>query len=278
MKTNVVPAFKRILSIVQNRHEKKLFYPLYLLLILFTLSSCGSSADKGIKKGPKRLSYRLRSIHDIRDPNFIQHKLKQLLWDCNESQFIDDPILKENVVRFVLFYTDPKRIRYTNKSIERGNLYFSFIRQDFQEFDICEHIAWGLPFVESRFRKKAKSPANALGMFQFIPQTAREFGLQDPYDWRQASQVSALYVATLRKLFGKSIVLALAAYNGGQQRVFNAIYASSKRSPHSKDFLFSDIYKILPLETRQYPSRILAAGLIRDSLQDIGVDHLPEDL
>jgi len=250
-----------------------------LLLAAVSLPACNSSTTKSRTqvRSQKPHDFRPHSVQDLKNPYFIRHKLQQILWDCDESMFLGDRLLEEDVVKFMGSYTRCKSRKSTNRTFRRGSSYTRFIRQDFAQFDLCRHVAWGLPYVESHFRPEARSRAGAMGMFQFMPMTAREFGLRDPLDWRASSQVSALYLATLRKVFGKSIVLAMAAYNGGQQRIFNAIYASSKRAPHAKDFLFSDIYKHLPMETRQYPGRILAAGLLHESLQDLGVDTLPEE-
>ena len=244
------------------------------LLASCTPKGAGTRTDADIARGP---DFRPRSVHDLENPYFIRHKLRQILWDCDESMFLGDRVLEEDVVNFLGSYTRCANRAGTNAIIQRGRQYDRFIREDFAQYRLCRHAAWGLPYVESHFRHDARSRAGALGMFQFMPGTAAEYGLRDPLDWRESSRVSALYLATLRKVFGRSIVLAMAAYNGGQQRLFNAIYASSRRAPRAEDFLFSVIYKHLPEETRQYPGRILAAGLLYASLQDLGMDTLPAD-
>lgn len=246
-----------------------------LLPVLFT--GCSAPTEEIRTDEVPAVTYRPTSFKDFEDTYFVRHKLEEILHECGETEFLDDDLLAEYVVRFVRSYSEPRTVKHTNMAIVRGGLYFDYVRDAFADLEICKHVAWGLPFVESRFKPDAKSHANARGMFQFIPSTAREFGLEDPYDWREASQVSAVYIATLRKVFGESIVLALAAYNGGQQRVFNAIYRSSKLYPHTKGFLFSDIYSHLPLETKEYPGRVLAAALVREFLREMDLELLPEE-
>ena len=62
------------------------------------------------------------------------------------------------------------------------------------------------------------SPAGAQGIAQFMPGTARERGLADPFDPEQAVPASAALLGDLRDRFG-NLGLAAAAYNGGPARV-----------------------------------------------------------
>ena len=71
---------------------------------------------------------------------------------------------------------------------------------------------------ESAFRSRAVSPKGAQGLAQFMPGTALERGLGDPFDPEQAIPHSAGYLADLRRQFG-NFGLAAAAYNAGAGRV-----------------------------------------------------------
>ena len=71
---------------------------------------------------------------------------------------------------------------------------------------------------ESRFRPQAISHKGAQGIAQFMPTTAAERGLADPFDPAQAIPAAASLLADHRKQFG-NLGLAAAAYNGGPQRV-----------------------------------------------------------
>jgi hypothetical protein len=88
---------------------------------------------------------------------------------------------------------------------------------------------------ESRFNAHAVSPKGALGIAQFIPQTADFRGLADPFDPIEALKNSASYLHDLRAQFG-NLGLAAAAYNAGPGRV--SAWLASKRP--------------LPTETRNY--------------------------
>ncbi|MGU3664389.1 lytic transglycosylase domain-containing protein [Methylobacterium sp. A49B] len=71
---------------------------------------------------------------------------------------------------------------------------------------------------ESSFRVGVVSPAGAQGVAQFMPGTARERGLLDPFDPEQAIPHAAHLLADLKRQFG-NLGLAAAAYNGGAARV-----------------------------------------------------------
>ncbi|MBE7564463.1 transglycosylase SLT domain-containing protein, partial [Acidithiobacillus sp. HP-6] len=86
-----------------------------------------------------------------------------------------------------------------------------------------------LPAIESGYNPKAYSPAAAAGLWQFVPGTARSFGLQntrygDPRLSLTASTNAALdYLSYLYNYFGGNWLLAIAAYNAGQGTVSAAI-------------------------------------------------------
>ncbi len=71
---------------------------------------------------------------------------------------------------------------------------------------------------ESRFDAGARSPAGALGIAQFMPPTARAYGLRDPFDAAAAINAQARLMRDLLRRFG-AVALALAAYNAGPARV-----------------------------------------------------------
>jgi hypothetical protein len=88
---------------------------------------------------------------------------------------------------------------------------------------------------ESSFRAGVVSPAGAEGIAQFMPQTARERGLADPFDPEQAIPEAARLLADLRRQFG-GLGVAAAAYNAGPGRVAGWLQGQGQ----------------LPAETRAY--------------------------
>lgn len=104
---------------------------------------------------------------------------------------------------------------------------------------------------ESSFRSNVVSPAGAQGIAQFMPGTAAERGLQDPFDPEEAIPASAHFIADLRDRFG-SLGLAAAAYNGGPTRVANWLAAADASLPLETEDYVAFITGIAAEDWKQY--------------------------
>ena len=84
-------------------------------------------------------------------------------------------------------------------------------------------LLWTIAFLESRFRPGVVSYKNgqpcAYGLMQFIPSTAGQYGLQNPFDGRASIEAAARYVRDLSARFGGRADLVLASYNAGEGAV-----------------------------------------------------------
>jgi soluble lytic murein transglycosylase-like protein len=78
--------------------------------------------------------------------------------------------------------------------------------------------------VESDFDARAVSRKGALGLMQLMPQTARQFGVRDPFDPAQNINAGAAHLKSLLDRFRGDVELALAAYNAGEAAVVKAGY------------------------------------------------------
>ncbi len=115
----------------------------------------------------------------------------------------------------------------------------------------------GVVKVESGFNSYALSPKNARGLWQFIPETARRFGLRvdgrvdERVDTEKSTRAAARYLKELYGTFG-DWRLALAGYNAGEGRVQSAMAAAGTSD-------FTRLARLLPRETRNYVPAVLAA-------------------
>jgi hypothetical protein len=100
--------------------------------------------------------------------------------------------------------------------------------------DFFTRLLW----KESRFQSDALSPKGAQGIAQFMPGTAAERGLLDPFDVATAIPASASYLAELKAQFG-NLGLAAAAYNAGPQRVSDWLADESSLPFETQDFVLS---------------------------------------
>ncbi len=136
---------------------------------------------------------------------------------------------------------------------------------------VPEQLVW-LAEVESGFDTRARSPAGALGMFQLMPATAKQYGLSLwPFDERKQLEPSARAAAQhLRRLYGMfgDWRLAVAAYNCGEGRV-------QKELARRKTKSYARIATLLPAETQMYVPKVAAIIWQRDGVK---LEQLPAPL
>ncbi|MDQ3472739.1 MAG: transglycosylase SLT domain-containing protein [Acidobacteriota bacterium] len=102
---------------------------------------------------------------------------------------------------------------------ERSRQLEPLILESAKRYGIDPRILSIVCFIESRYRLDAISPKGARGPMQFMPDTARRYGLQDPHDPRAAMDAAAHYLRDLLVRFNGRLDLALAAYNAGEGTV-----------------------------------------------------------
>lgn len=102
---------------------------------------------------------------------------------------------------------------------ERSRQLDPLILESAKRYGIDPRILSSVCFTESRYRLDAISPKGARGLMQFMPDTARRYGLQDPHDPRAAIDAGARYLRDLLVRFNGRLDLALAAYNAGEGTV-----------------------------------------------------------
>ncbi|MBS0534821.1 MAG: transglycosylase SLT domain-containing protein [Proteobacteria bacterium] len=101
------------------------------------------------------------------------------------------------------------------------------LAQAAQRNDVPAPFLIRLLFQESKFRPEVVSAAGAQGIAQFMPGTADEMGVDNPYDPLQAIPASARMLGNLVRQFG-NLGLAAAAYNAGPKRVADWLAAKGK--------------------------------------------------
>ena len=125
-----------------------------------------------------------------------------------------------------------------------------------------------MPFVrliwkESRFNPQAVSPKGAQGIAQFMPGTAEERGLYDPFEPKMAIMHSASLLADLRREFG-NFGLAAAAYNAGAERVRNWLAGSGGLPGETQnyvEFVTGRAAEEWKLAETELPEALKTAGL-----------------
>ena len=123
-----------------------------------------------------------------------------------------------------------------------------------------------LALIESNFNPTAKSRVKAVGLWQFMSPTAREYGLsvRGKVDERKnpakSTDAALTYLTRLHDRFG-SWYLAAAAYNSGQGTVSKAMRTVTGRT-RGTDADFFRIMKKLPKETQDYVPKLIATAKV----------------
>jgi hypothetical protein len=95
-----------------------------------------------------------------------------------------------------------------------------------------------LIWQESKFNPQAVSPVGAQGVAQFMPQTANDMGLDDPFDPISALQASARLLRDLVEQFG-NVGLAAAAYNAGPKRIVDWLQKRVRLPEETRNYVLS---------------------------------------
>lgn len=175
------------------------------------------------------------------------------------------------VKKWIRFFSVDDRERF-DRFMQRGALYKDLIQDILIEQGVPAEMYY-LAMVESGFARKAKSHAQAVGIWQFGAPTARLYGLRvDKYvderlDVIRASRAAARHLRDLRAEFG-SWNLAMAAYNCGVGCVRRAV-----RRGGSRDFWTLARARLLPSETVNYIPKFQAALQIGRNPKKYGFDR-----
>src|SRR5690606_14181724 len=112
--------------------------------------------------------------------------------------------------------------------LNRSAMYRPYIEMELAKAGLPQDLVW-LAMVESQFHPNVVSRAGAAGMWQFMPATARRYGLRvDKYvderrDWQKATAAAIRYLTDLGNMFQGDWSLAISAYNMGEYGLERAI-------------------------------------------------------
>ena len=182
------------------------------------------------------------------------------------------------VVRYLEFYKNNPRGRSMVAGwIKKSGRYGGAIRRILRENNLPEDILW-LSLVESGFDPTIHSPAGAAGLWQFMPEGARIYGLavdrwvDERLDPERSTLAAARYLADLHTRFG-SWELAFAAYNMG----YGGLLASIRKYNTNDFWELSRLESGMPLETALYVPKIVAIAIVARNRAIFGVDDVELD-
>jgi membrane-bound lytic murein transglycosylase D len=248
------------------------YFLLVVLPALLLLSGCAAhkndNADMQANLEPE-LWDTSQILKNLQRGRPLTEQEKKALASRGSIQFNLDVKDNEEVQMFLQYFSIDKR-GSMDKWLQRAEPYLPYVRAVLASYNLPPDLI-ALPFIESGYSNAAYSPVGAGGMWQFMPYTARRFGLtvdwwvderRDPY---KATVAAAKYLTKLYQMFG-DWHLALAAYNAGEGKISRVMAASGQCD-------FFDIAKdpkLLKEETRHYVPKFLAVLKIFQNLDTLG--------
>lgn len=178
----------------------------------------------------------------------------------DEKQFHIPLVLNESVESQLRYFTTRGRAVF-QAWLDRSARYLPIMKKIFREHNLPEDLVY-VAMIESGFNPHAVSPKKAVGPWQFMRPTAREYGLNtdgwvdERKDPIKSTRAAAAHFKDLYNIFG-SWVMALASYNAGMGRMQGAVIKAQ-----TDDFWELRASRFMHLETQEYVPRYMAALII----------------
>jgi len=207
----------------------------------------------------------------------VRERVELVLLDLRQDPAGIPPGFADEVGSRILYEYDLIR-----EALDRGQPYVPMLRKELEKARMPPLLHY-LAMIESGYRPNARSPAKAVGMWQFMPGTARAYGLRvagghdDREDPVVSTQAAARYLRDLAFEFGgDALMLALASYNRGENGVRRAL--KKLDDPFSDRSYWRLVEEgLLPVETSRYVTRFVAAAVAgegglpsREKLEEAG--------
>jgi membrane-bound lytic murein transglycosylase D len=214
----------------------------------------------------ENILYRLGTLG--RHEAFVQSEIKRLMKDFGAETYSIPPEFVSEVTRFITQLEERDRAN-VERVLARRRADVDVMRQILVDQKLPADLVF-IVLVESVLRLDASSAAGAVGPWQLTPVTARGYGLRvddvvdERTDLRKSTLAASRYIRDLILEFGSgsSVMLALAAYNVGPGRVKRAVQRVVEDPIKQRNFWYLYRVRALPVETRQYVPKIVAAIII----------------
>jgi membrane-bound lytic murein transglycosylase D len=185
--------------------------------------------------------------------------------------------INRRVQMWIKYFTE-RQHDMTTRYLERGEPLRPHIEDILKASEVPPELYY-LAMIESGFVTHAKSRAKAVGVWQFVKGTGKNYrmvinnSVDERRNWIKATEAAANYLKDLNNVFG-NWYLALAAYNSGEHRIVRSIMKGKTR-----DFWVLAERGLLPQETMDYVPKFLAAQIVGRNYKRLGfqLNIGPED-
>lgn len=186
-----------------------------------------------------------------------------------DEPLYDFPVVVNRQVEMYIELFQGKQRKYFARWLARSGRYRQMIEAELENAGLPKDLLY-LSMIESGFNQRAYSRSKAVGLWQFMAGTGRQYGLSitryvdERRDAEKSTRAAAAYLKDLYNEFG-DWYLAVAAYNGGPGTMRNAV-----RKTKSDDFWKIAQKKHLRLETKRYVPKLIAAIIISKQPEKYG--------
>ena len=194
---------------------------------------------------------------------------EDLLEMIDKSVFNLPMVYNEDVIHWVNHFSNSGRWT-TSKWLRSSGKYRNLIQMELRKANLPTDLLY-VAMIESGFDPTAESSASAVGVWQFIPDTGRTYGLtineiiDERRDPIRSTQAAITYLKKLYLEFG-NWHLAIAAYNAGENRIYKAIDQYG-----TINYWELCNKEALAKETREYVPKILALSILDRNAKLFGV-------
>jgi membrane-bound lytic murein transglycosylase D len=196
------------------------------------------------------------------------------LWQrMRDGMQLDHSVDDARVQKEIAYFSRNQRL--LNRIAEQGSLYMYYVMDELEQRNMPLELAL-IPALESTYNPLARSPSGAIGMWQFMPGTARVYGLHvdNNFDERrdvvESTKAALNYLDRLNNKLGGGWLNAVAAYNTGE---LNIIAAMDRNTRQGKSTEFWKLQLRAP--TSHYVPRLIALSKILANPSRYGIELMP---
>lgn len=273
------------------------FHLLLILLFALTLTGCASesrlnpfsdspstsSSDRQTADGNEDPDL---SLEDVEAKGSLDQELAALrqtgMWDSEtspvtqrdrERSIATFPLVMNKQVEMYLNLFQTRHRKIYETWLSRSSIYLSLMEKELKYAGLPRELIY-LSMIESGYNQRACSPANAVGLWQFIDGTARQYDLDidtfvdERRDAEKSTKAAVAFLSELYQQFG-DWHLAVAAYNAGPGKIGKGL---EKYNVSSFWQLAREDY--LALETKRYVPKLIAAIIIAKNPEKYGFTNV----